>query len=745
MSLVYRPRSTRPSLSPARPIDRRGCDLGLRRSQHWPATALPRPRSAGRWLPPAIAGRSLPTSLPSLLALAAALSAPVRADPGPVSRLEAGRLELGELRVTATRSERDPFWMADSISVVGREAIQVEQPTRLGDLLRDLPNVAVGGGPRGVGQTVNIRGLGDERIVFLLDGARQNFQRGHNARVFLDPSLLRQVEVLRGPASALWGSGALGGVVAMTTVDAADLLRPGERAGGRVRVGHQGVDGQWQTGVSAFGLVGEQLDLLADISYRNAQDLRLGTGDTLDNSGFESVAGLGKATWAPAPGHRLGLTLQFFDEDGEVPSNPQTPGTADNLVDRATNQYNANLHWDFAPANNPWVDIAALVYVNQTDIDERRLVDQRKDNTKLTTWGLDLRNRARFDGPGPLVDWLANSLILGLDYYEDRAESTRDGAPRPSFPDATQAVFGIYLHNEMQIAERVTLVPGLRWDHFDSRADSRIAPSQSDSEFSPKVALTVALTDWLALVGGYNEAFRAPSLTQLFVSGTHFTCGPRCANLFVPNPDLLPERAHNWEAGLRLRHGGLWQAADRVQVSVNFFRNDVDDFIEQLVIFTMRPMPGNPGAGGVSRFDNVRRARLEGFEAALGYDAPRWFVGADYGRTRGNDRTTNRPLGGIPPDQWVVNAGLRVPGQDLAFGWRGRFVAAQDRVPTGVEPSSAYDLHDLFLTWHPPMVPQRALRLDLGIDNLMDRAYRPYLSVIDGPGRNLKATLAYTF
>ena len=131
---------------------------------------------------------------------------------------------------TASKSSRDPFTLAESVSIVDRDAIETEQAAQLGDLLEGLANVSIAGGPRGVAQQVVIRGVGDERILFLLDGARQNFSRAHNGRVFVDPELLKRVEVLRGPASALWGSGAIGGVVALTTVDAADLLAPGEAA-----------------------------------------------------------------------------------------------------------------------------------------------------------------------------------------------------------------------------------------------------------------------------------------------------------------------------------------------------------------------------------------------------------------------------------------------------------------------------------------------------------------------------------
>jgi hemoglobin/transferrin/lactoferrin receptor protein len=98
----------------------------------------------------------------------------------------------------------------------------------------------------------------------------------------------------------------------------------------------------------------------------------------------------------------------------------------------------------------------------------------------------------------------------------------------------------------------------------------------------------------------------------------------------------------------------------------------------------------------VSFFENVRDARLEGFEAELAYEAPRWFARAGYGLTSGEDMDTGEPLGGIPANELILGAGGQVPSQGLSFGWRGRFVAAQDRVPAGVEESSGYDLQEIY-------------------------------------------------
>lgn len=103
------------------------------------------------------------------------------------------------------------------------------------------------------------------------------------------------------------------------------------------------------------------------------------------------------------------------------------------------------------------------------------------------------------------------------------------------------------------------------------------------------------------------------------------------------------------------------------------------------------------------------------------------------------------PLDSVQPAQFDLTLGLRWPAQHLTVGARADFIAAQNRVPVGVETSAAYDLCDLLLTWEPPMIAGQALRIDLRVNNLTDPAFQPYLSAIDGPGRNLKANLAWGF
>lgn len=660
---------------------------------------------------------------------------------GPIPAQETTGVSLPAIEVTAARTELDAFEIPESVSLLDRPAIEREQPTNLGDLLEDLPNVAIGGGPRGQGQTVSIRGLSDERILFLIDGARQNFARGHSTRIFIEPDLLRQVEVLRGPASALWGSGAMGGVVALGTLDAADLLREGQTFGGRVRLGYQDASDQWLTNAGVYGVTADgRFDYLIDLAYRDAGDVRLGDGTHLTYSGFERLSGLAKGTWSPDGINSFGLSFMAFDQDGSIPSNPQTEATDATLVDNGTRQQNLTLSYRHVDPDQAYLRPSVLLYRNTTDIEERRRSDGRLDETRLETLGLDLRNSTRLGDPKRI----GHVLTYGLDYYQDQVDGERDGRPRDSYPDGETSVLGLYVQDEIRLGRRWTLTPGLRWDSFRSQAEAAGLETNEDEAFSAKLGLDVAVTDWLSFQASYNEAFRAPNATELFVSGTHFTCGRTCANLFVPNPDLKPEKAHNTEIGLRLREQDLFTTGDEGRFQARAFRNEVTDFIDQIVNFTMRPVEGNSGSGGITGFRNVRDAKLEGFELEADYEARRWWAGIAYARTRGEDDRTGEPLASVQPDTWILKAGLRFPAQGVRVGWTGRFVAAQNAVPEDGTPSDSYAIHDLRLTWK-PADSLAGFSLELGVDNLLDEDYRPYLSALKAPGRNIKAMVSYRF
>src|SRR5699024_2942227 len=158
---------------------------------------------------------------------------------------------------------------------------------------------------------------------------------------------------------------------------------------------------------------------------------------------------------------------------------------------------------------------------------------------------------------------------------------------------------------------------GLRYDRYSSDSDSSGVGAHHDDALSAQIGLLWQATDWLQLYASYAEAFRAPSLTELYATGTHVG-----ANRFVPNPDVKPERAANKEVGLRTRWQGLLFANDRLQLRASLFRNDVRDFIDTVVTTVALPPPDY--IGGTTRSENVTDARLQGFEADIEYATDAW-------------------------------------------------------------------------------------------------------------------------
>lgn len=650
-----------------------------------------------------------------------------------------GVTPLDAVTATATRTPEVAGDVAAPVSVVPREEIERRQPQNLNELLRDIPGVEADGLPRNSVMQPQIRGLGDDRVVVRLDGVRQNFSSGHRGRLFLDPLLLRQVDVLRGPGTLLYGSGALGGVIAFRTVDADDLLRPGEDVTGILGSGFQSANNQWRASATTAFRAGP-LDGLVNIIGRTGKNYRDGLGQSIPFSAADTVGGLAKLGWTVGGGLRLGLSAIGFGENTTIPIAANTTNTT-NIAKRRLRQQQLALTGTFAPAGSAWVDAQATLYYADVGIRERRVIpnDGRFDTTDYTTWGLDLQNTSRvaLGGLG------RHTLTYGIDAFHDRQEGGRNGALRPEFPKAEQTIIGLFAQDQIAFGP-VTLTLGVRFDHYDQSAAGQ--RSRSESRLSPKASLAWQVTDWLAPYAAYTEAFRAPALTELYRSGVHFPLGFGRFNFFVPNPNLKPEVAKNKELGLNLRFRNVLAPRDSLRARLSVFQTDFDDFIETIV--TNPPPPAN----GTTESRNVTRARIRGVEFEAGYDSGRWFASLGASLLRGDNRTENRPLSLIPAHKAALTVGHRFPEHGIILGGRLLAVATQDRKPFSPYPTSGYGLVDLFASWEPAEGPLAGWRLDVAVDNLFDHAYRR-LSWDSGAtpadfydvGRNIKVALRAQF
>ena len=143
-----------------------------------------------------------------------------------------GSIPLDTVSVTATMTQQPVIDAMGGVSSVTEDKIKTFQAQNFNEVLQDVPGVTMQMSPSDPGQSINIRGLQDfGRVNVLVDGARQDYQiSGHNANgtFYLDPMFVSDIDIVRGPISNIYGSGAIGGVASFTTRGVDDVLLPNE-------------------------------------------------------------------------------------------------------------------------------------------------------------------------------------------------------------------------------------------------------------------------------------------------------------------------------------------------------------------------------------------------------------------------------------------------------------------------------------------------------------------------------------
>ncbi|MEO1408164.1 MAG: TonB-dependent receptor plug domain-containing protein, partial [Pseudomonadota bacterium] len=302
------------------------------------------------------------TNRQSLRALLVATTALSIAPIATAQDADAPEDELREETVTiyGTSNPIPVFDYPGQVTVVDREAIETLVPSAISDVLRDVPGVDFGFGPRRTGELPSIRGLSGQNVLILLDGARQSFTSAHDGRFFVDPELIGTAEIVRGPASALYGSGAVGGVLAFESVDADDLLADNEVWGARARVGYQSVNEESLASITAYTRQGA-FDGIASFGIRQSGDIELASGVDLPSDDDIQTA-LVKGSYAISDAVTIEGSWQRFTNTAIEPNNGQgVNGTGNGLLDQdvekdiTTDTFRLGL--TFNPETNNWIDL----------------------------------------------------------------------------------------------------------------------------------------------------------------------------------------------------------------------------------------------------------------------------------------------------------------------------------------------------------------------------------------------------
>lgn len=599
-----------------------------------------------------------------------------------------------EIVITATRTATGEDRVPAGVTVLTPKDWTKTGALTVRDALERVPglNVAEAGM---TGNKVSLRGMGSGSTLILVDGRRLASEDAPTTRNVYELNRInldrvQRIEVVRGAASALYGSDAMGGVIQIFTRKPA---REGGYAGTRIGTREKTVYG----GIST-GKVGK-LDLAVNAKV---QDLRKET-----NGGYSNFYGPRRfldvtGTYRFDKSRSLEFGASYLREQlrqdtaaGKLPMHGYSTVASREWNDNNRQDY--HLRYSGSDDRN---DYSVLLYTNRLGKEshtETPLLGRDFDHSQYQTWGAEFKDTYSASE--------RHTLTYGAEYRKEKAGGTRmgygtgdyrlewSGGVAKPWSSAQVETGGAYLQDEWDLGGNLYFVPGLRYDHYESFG----------GRWSPRAGLTWKMTPGLSVKTNYGRGYRAPSIFELYARME------RAMGMVYEvdgNPDLRPEKSRDFDLALDMKRG-------KADGSVRYFHNRIDDLIKEQLL-------GFYGGRLHYRYGNIKQAETQGVEAEgkYAFDS-HWSLGAgytyldarnrqDHSRLTGNARSTGSVElswkdGGAHP--WTLTLDNR---------WYRDYLNDDGRHYT-------YSLTG----FHAVKDLGHRTTLQLGVDNLFDRKFGP--------------------
>ncbi|HEX6279990.1 MAG TPA: TonB-dependent receptor, partial [Pyrinomonadaceae bacterium] len=648
--------------------------------------------------------------------------------------------------VTATRTQVTASDTAVPVSVVGREEIEEKNINTVGDIFRTLPGTStVNEG--GFQVRPRIRGLDSNRVLILVDGERLNNSRTSTGQSgveigLVDPSQIETVEVVRGSGSVLYGTDALAGTINVITRDTPARRDSGFRLGATLstlyssnETGRRGTLGVTGAGKWLAFRVAHSMDRFGNYfaGDANATDL-----DRLRNQDLQ-ITDNGEVLNSQSHGSSSQATLRFFLNDtstlklnyeqrrganigsaGLAGPNTGAPGLTGvfNAYFPFNNRDKFNLRYDIAALTDNLQRISVKAYyqtqyrnfTNSVTVPPvlpffPGVFQFSETVTDTKTAGFDVQ-----------TDWVfgRHNIVAGTSFFDDRntdrrlivsaftpTSSNKTTMKSRSVPDANLSNIAFFAQDDFRVTNKLKLIGGIRWDRFRTASDPtenfaldpRLTPEQiallgvtgladgldvTNTAFTGDIGAVYSITDQINVSARVGRSFRTPNISERF-----FTDPGSAEGFLVGNPSLVPETGINVDTSVKYR-------GKRFAASATYFNNYFKNFLATVAATdgSVPPqpiqIPGSRGPIQVYQTQNIRTARIQGFEAefdrpiriSAGYLTPY----GNFSYLRGDDTTSGEPLDFISPVR--VNAGFRWQnvGKNYFFDYNSRIVTKQERL-----------------------------------------------------------------
>lgn len=431
--------------------------------------------------------------------------------------------KLNEVVVTANKYETPVSRVASSVTIITAKEIELQQKSTVVEVLRDVPGLAVveQGGP-GKLTSIFMRGANSNFVLVLIDGVEINNPASPNNGFdfsTLQTSDIEKIEIVRGPQSTLYGSEAIAGVINIIT-------KKGTGKPSFTLSGEGGSHSFLKGSVSSAGSL-DKFNYAVNFSRMQTEGISAIKGENFEKDGYANNSIWAKLGYEFSENFDFNLMFKQINADGDI-DQPQKDGDDPNYTfDSQTRLINGKLHGEFLNGKlQSSLRASYFTFSGNTNDKEDAAHPGMKSDSKFDG------KRMSFDFQNNLVIGNSNILTLGFDYRADKASSSYSsesgfGSYQSEFPEESIGTFGVYLQDQISLADRFFASVGIRYDKndkFGSVFTYRIAPAYLICQSGTK------------LKASFGTGFKAPSIMNLF-------------DPLYGNPDLSPEKSLGWEAG----------------------------------------------------------------------------------------------------------------------------------------------------------------------------------------------------
>ena len=712
------------------------------------------------------------------------------------AQMPVAQAEIEPVVVTADRNAQTLDKAAPNVSVIGRKTLNQASAQNLDDIVIYESGVSVPSDNNRRGHAgINIRGIDGNRILMMVDGVRipESYAGGGSngaisGRDMVESDTLKQVDIVKGPYSALYGSDALGGVVNMVTLSPSDFVDAGKR-------GHFGLKHGYRSRDRSHGVTATVAGF-----HENAEGLLMLTrrqGHETENMGSDTSYSTLRTATNPqknnaynilAKGnignerHRLEtLYEQYYHANDTVLANglgSQSRGP----VTIATSESNARdrIRRQRIEAGYRYTGEGRLKEANLTAYQQKLRTEDDAVDASITRMGArQLGNLTRYSDYGfnqtirglngrgvwEFDGAVKQTVVAGAEYKHTETARPRDsltvdnltGAvskvyagstyPNKTFPDSKRKTFSVYAQDSLTFGNGIVLTPALRYekDKLNTSIDqaylnanpSGTATRFSDSAFTPSLRLSVPMGEQFTGFATYSQGFHTPPFDSATMAFANTTYG----YAVIPNAKLKSERSNSFELGMKFKN-------ERARAQVTAFYNRYRNFINRTEIGTStvgrRPIIQY-------QYQNLDHVKTYGAEASAAYKfLPGWQVSGSIAWMRG-EQQDGKPLDSAYPLNGVLS--LDYTQEKWGVGTKLRWSKKHSRVSSDtVFQAPGYGVWDAG-AWYKPF---KNLEIGANIYNVGDKKYWQHAdvagmsrsSVMDlytETGRNFAATVQLKF